>query len=202
METENPVDAYFSDFIKKLESYPAKKSQRVQEKDWLRCTFGKELQELEETLQRSPQLGQALLLPLSVWIGSERLKVMFRYKLLLRDTPLTESPPMVSIVQIKEETCLPPGVTMNPDSLHGLYWLSPEDREILDKARTLFITARFAITKDVIREFKLPLDLVMAIPAYTAQCEQCFKETIIQPNIEGTRKAYQKHKKELLETYQ
>ena len=199
----HPVHQQFLQILEKYESYPDRKAKIVQGKDYIATMFGSELIALQKRLETDTALATQLKQPM----GQEQfgdLATLFRMKLLLRDTEyreFTEQPPMIRLLEIKEELVLPPGMEVNPLSRGGIYWVSEEDREIIDKARTLFVTADYKLQSGEIATLKLPLDLVMASSAYTEQCRVYFAEHIILPNIIATKKAYEKHKAELMRTF-
>lgn len=191
---DHAVEEQFSAIMKKYEAYPAKKAKLVLEPGFIRNRFQQEWSDLQSKLAAEPGLMDRIRLPLE---GGD--SVLFRYKLLLQDTCI---PPICSILGIKEELVLPPGVEVNPESKGGLYWLSAEAKEMLEQARTLMVTAFFQLSPSVVTKQTLPLDLVMATPAYTELCKQSFATLIIAPNIAASKAAFQKQKADLIRQFQ
>jgi hypothetical protein len=192
------VEQQFAAVLKKYEQYPDKKAKVVQENGYIKERFGDEWSMLQQRLLEEPELAEQIHCPLEAQMHPALRSAFFRYKLLLRDNNV---PPLAAVLAIKEELVLPPGITVNPESKKGLYWLSVEGQEILDKARTLFITATFTLSSGAVITEKVPLDLLMATPAYTDSCKQFFAESIIQPNIVASRAAFEKQKADLIRMY-
>jgi len=189
-------------YIKCLEAYPEKKAVMVIEPDWIQKTFPEDLKRLKFKMKQYPEMAEQLRLPLSVHVTKSILPTFFRNKLLLRDEEsYSENPPLTRLLSITEELCLPPGLIVNPKAKQvGVYFLSREDQEILDQARTLFAKGIFKIgTVNV--ELKVELDLLMAQPGYIEACKELFYTAIIKPNIVASQAALDKHMPDLIQTY-
>lgn len=192
-------------YLDRLIAYPKKKSKLLTDPGYIKERFGDELTVLEKRLKQYPGLRQQLKRPLSTHIspGGLSMSNTFRNKLLLRDDhAYAESPTLVKIMSIKEELVLSCGTIINPKAVKmKMYWLTNADREMMDQARTLFVTAVFEMAPKLMVEQKVELDLLMAIPKYTSRCAKAFQTQIIQPNIDATIKAFEKNLPDLLRTY-
>lgn len=199
---EQSMRAQIKLYLDRLIAYPCHKSKVVTAPGYINERFGDELRILLKRLVQYPGLSKQLKKPLSSR-GGLSVSSTFRKKLLLRDYPeYAELPRLVELLSIKEELVLPCGTIINPAAVKmKMYWLTKADREMMDKARTLFVTAVFEIAPGLMIEQKVELDLLMATPAYTVPCADIFRTQITEPNINATIASFEKHLPELLKTY-
>lgn len=203
--TEHKIESYIRNYIKLLEEYPNKKQRELTSDNWFRDNYKGEISELDEKMERFPELRDALSKPLSAFFNkrSTNFETMFRQKLLLRDNPLfSEFPKLVNIVDVREELDLPSGYEIDQEAVDlGIYTISKEGRDILDKSRKLYVVGLFKIDEKSAVEQKFELDFLMSCPKYAEACRLKFKENVIDVNIAETWKAFRKHQPALEHAY-
>jgi len=156
---------------------------RVQSDGWFADTFCTEIEAVSAELASEQSFADLFHLPLAVLKKSFpvflREEDILMKKLLLRESPGSETPKLQKVTSVHAEFDLPKDFEFNERAKKtGVFMLDQQSMEIVSQNQKLFIHGVMGTEK-----FRLQLDFVMSHPMYGEQATRAMSTFVVEPLV-------------------
>ena len=199
IRTDTVLKELLVNHLRSLEVLPDEQCQLVQQPAWFAHYFDQDLKLVEKNMKSDPGLHEILSLSLGEIHDLDPVifeqQQVIQKKLLLRGMQAYEEYPQLhSIVDMKKELKLPPGIVVNREAKKsGMYIMDQADLRLKSESERVYIYCRFRIGANLLKPARLELNFLMSCRPYAQACREAYRTIMIKPLIKNTIRSFHKN---------